>query len=124
MKLVYVYLVWLGMATVLATGIVLAVKGSPWLLVLGFLGLVLAFAKIGCMHQSAQPISELPASGPGTDDSFFHALGLLVGARSSSVRADGLAPKMHPLDESAPLDNVGRSYGTNTSAAAMRIRRF
>ena len=50
MRLVYVYLVWLGMAAVLATGIVLAVKGSPWLLVLGFLGLVLAFAKIGCMH--------------------------------------------------------------------------
>ena len=50
MKLVCAYLVWFGMAAVLAAGIVLAVKGSPWLLIIGFLGLVVAFAKIGCMH--------------------------------------------------------------------------
>jgi len=50
MKLVWASLIWLGMAATLATGIVLAIKGSPWLLVLGFLAFVLAFAKIGCLH--------------------------------------------------------------------------
>ena len=50
MNLVWIFLIWLGMIAVLATGIVLAVKGSPWLLILGFLAFVLAFAKIGCLH--------------------------------------------------------------------------
>jgi hypothetical protein len=50
MKLVLAWLVWLGMAAVLATGLVLAVKGSPWLMILGFLAFLLAFAKYGCLH--------------------------------------------------------------------------
>ena len=50
MKLLCVYLTWLAMAAVLATGIVMAVNGSPWLLILGALGFVLAFAKLGCLH--------------------------------------------------------------------------
>jgi membrane protein implicated in regulation of membrane protease activity len=49
MKLLRVYLTWFAMAAVLATGIVLAVKGSPWLLILGFLGFIVAFAKLGCL---------------------------------------------------------------------------
>jgi hypothetical protein len=41
--------VWLIMAAVLAAGIVMAVKGSVWLLIVGFVLFVLGFAKIGCL---------------------------------------------------------------------------
>lgn len=50
MKLVCAYLTWLAMGAILATGIVLAVKGNPWLLIIGALAFLLAFAKIGCLH--------------------------------------------------------------------------
>ncbi|HKS36413.1 MAG TPA: hypothetical protein VJW76_04425 [Verrucomicrobiae bacterium] len=50
MKLVYAYLTWLVMGAVLATGIVLAVKGNPWLLIIGAAAFLVAFAKIGCLH--------------------------------------------------------------------------
>jgi hypothetical protein len=50
MKLVYAYLTWLAMGGILAAGIVLAVKGNPWLLILGAVGFLIAFAKIGCLH--------------------------------------------------------------------------
>jgi hypothetical protein len=49
MKLLMAYVTWFAMAAVLAAGIVLAVKGSIWLLALGFLGFLLAFAKFGCL---------------------------------------------------------------------------
>jgi hypothetical protein len=49
MKILLVIFVWLLMALVLVGGIVLAVKGSLWLLVLGLIGFVLAVAKIGCL---------------------------------------------------------------------------
>ncbi|HUL51025.1 MAG TPA: hypothetical protein VLU94_00430 [Candidatus Nitrosotalea sp.] len=50
MKMLTVYLTWFAMAAVLATGIVLAVKGSLWLLIVGLVGFILAFAKLGCLH--------------------------------------------------------------------------
>jgi hypothetical protein len=41
-------IVWLIMGAVLAAGMVLAVKGSLWLLVVGLVLFLLAFAKFGC----------------------------------------------------------------------------
>lgn len=40
---------WLVMAAILVTGVVMAVHGSFWLLILGALGFVVAVAKIGCL---------------------------------------------------------------------------
>ncbi len=39
---------WLVIAAILAVGIVLAVKGTAWVLVGGALGFIFAFAKWGC----------------------------------------------------------------------------
>lgn len=41
--------VWLVMALLLVSGIVLAVKGTLWLLFVGIIGFILAVAKIGCL---------------------------------------------------------------------------
>jgi hypothetical protein len=49
MKLMLVIFVWLVIAAVLAAGIVMAAKGSFWLLALGVLAFVIAVAKIGCL---------------------------------------------------------------------------
>ena len=49
MKLLLVLLVWFVMAAILAAGIVMAVAGKLWLLVLGTLGFVLLFSKYGCL---------------------------------------------------------------------------
>jgi hypothetical protein len=49
MKLLFVMFVWLVMALLLVAGIVVAVKGSFWLMVLGLVAFVLAVAKIGCL---------------------------------------------------------------------------
>jgi hypothetical protein len=48
-KIFLVIFVWVLMALLLVAGIVLAVKGSLWLLVVGLVGFVLAVAKIGCL---------------------------------------------------------------------------
>jgi hypothetical protein len=48
MKLLCAFAVWIGMGAVLGTGILLAVKGSPWLLIAGFIGFAIAVGKIGC----------------------------------------------------------------------------
>ncbi len=50
MKLIYACAIWLGMAAAIGVGIVLAVKGSPWLLVASLLGFIIAVGKIGCAH--------------------------------------------------------------------------
>ena len=39
---------WVGIVAVLSLGVVLAVKGSPWLLLAAALAYVVAFARIGC----------------------------------------------------------------------------
>ena len=49
MNFVYACLAWVVIGIILGVGILLAVKGSLWLLILGFLGFVLAVAKIGCL---------------------------------------------------------------------------
>ena len=50
MKLIYACAIWLGMAAAIGVGIVLAVEGSPWLLVASLLGFIVAVGKIGCAH--------------------------------------------------------------------------
>jgi hypothetical protein len=42
-------LAYLVLGFILGWGILLAVKGSFWLLIAGFLAYVIAFAKIGCL---------------------------------------------------------------------------
>ena len=49
MKFLFAIIAYLGIAFVLGWGILLAVKGSPWLLVVGFLAYVIAFGKLGCL---------------------------------------------------------------------------
>ena len=49
MKFVLSVVVYLLMAAVLGWGILLMVKGEPWLLIVGFLAYAVAFAKLGCL---------------------------------------------------------------------------
>jgi hypothetical protein len=49
MKFFLAILVYLAIAAVLGLGMLLAVKGNLWLLIVGFLVYVVAFAKIGCL---------------------------------------------------------------------------
>ena len=48
MKFILAWLVTLGMAVVLGLGILLAVQGRWWLLSVGVLAYLIAFARIGC----------------------------------------------------------------------------
>lgn len=49
MKFLGAIAAYLLIALILGWGILLAVHGSPWLLIVGFLAYVVAFAKIGCL---------------------------------------------------------------------------
>jgi hypothetical protein len=49
MKFLLAMLVWLIMGAVIATGILMAVKGTIWLLILSLLCFVVLVAKIGCL---------------------------------------------------------------------------
>ena len=49
MKFVLAILTYLIIALALGAGILLAMRGNPWLLVASFLVYVVAFAKIGCL---------------------------------------------------------------------------
>ena len=48
MKLILAFAVWIGMGVVLGVGILMAIKGSPWLLIAALIGFVIAVGKIGC----------------------------------------------------------------------------
>jgi hypothetical protein len=48
-KFILAIVVYLLMCVVIGWGILLAVKGDPWLLIFGFLAYAVAFAKIGCL---------------------------------------------------------------------------
>lgn len=52
MKFVAAVAVYLLIGAVLSWGILLAMKGSLWLLIVGLLVYVVAFAKIGCLPKS------------------------------------------------------------------------
>jgi F0F1-type ATP synthase assembly protein I len=49
MKLLCAFAVWIGMGVVLGAGILMAIKGSPWLLIAGLIGFIVAVGRIGCM---------------------------------------------------------------------------
>jgi hypothetical protein len=49
MKLLLALIVWVVMGVVLAKGILMAIHGSLWLLILGLLGFVVLVGKIGCL---------------------------------------------------------------------------
>ena len=51
MNLILAILAWVAMALVIGTGMLLAVKGSLWLLVLSILGFIFLVAKFGCLPQ-------------------------------------------------------------------------
>jgi hypothetical protein len=48
MKLTLAIAVWLIMGAILGAGLLQAVNGSPWLLLAGILGFIIAVGKIGC----------------------------------------------------------------------------
>jgi hypothetical protein len=49
MKLLLAFLVWIVMGGVLVKGLIMAVNGSVWLLMVGLLAFILLVAKIGCL---------------------------------------------------------------------------
>ena len=49
MKFLLAIIVYLIMGAILAWGILLLVKGEPWLLVISFVAYVVAFGKLGCL---------------------------------------------------------------------------
>jgi len=49
MKFFLAILAYLLIGAVLGSGILLAVKGNLWLLIVGFLAYVVAFGKLGCL---------------------------------------------------------------------------
>ena len=49
MKLFLAFAVWIGMGAILAKGVVMAVHGTAWLLVVGALLFFALVAKIGCL---------------------------------------------------------------------------
>ena len=53
MKFLLAILAYLVFGLVLGCGILLAVKGQPWLLIVGFLIYVAAFAKLGCLPKQS-----------------------------------------------------------------------
>ena len=52
MKFVLAIVAYLGIGLVLGWGILLTVKGNPWVLIAGFLAYAVAFAKFGCLPNS------------------------------------------------------------------------
>lgn len=49
MKSILAVLVYLLIGLILGWGILLAVKGDPWLLVVGGLAYIVVFARLGCL---------------------------------------------------------------------------
>jgi hypothetical protein len=49
MKFALAVFVYLVISAILGWGILLTVKGNPWLLIVSFLAYAVAFAKIGCL---------------------------------------------------------------------------
>ena len=53
MKLVWAIVAYLVIGLVLGWGILLTVKGEPWLLIVGSLTYAVAFAKLGCLPKTS-----------------------------------------------------------------------
>ena len=55
MKFLMAIVAYLIISFVLGWGILLAMKGNAWLLIVGFLAYAVAFAKLGCLPKSHSP---------------------------------------------------------------------
>ena len=53
MKFLLAIVAYLVIGLVLGWGILLAVKGEPWLLIVGCLAYAVAFAKLGCLPKQS-----------------------------------------------------------------------
>lgn len=53
MKFLLAIVAYLVIGLVLGCGILLTVKGEPWLLIVGFLAYAAAFAKLGCLPKQS-----------------------------------------------------------------------
>jgi F0F1-type ATP synthase assembly protein I len=53
MKFLLAIVAYLVIGLVLGWGILLTVKGEPWLLIVAFLAYAAAFAKLGCLPKSS-----------------------------------------------------------------------
>jgi F0F1-type ATP synthase assembly protein I len=53
MKFLMAILAYLAIGAILGWGILLTVKGNPWLMIVGLLAYVLAFAKLGCLPKKS-----------------------------------------------------------------------
>jgi len=53
MKFLLAIIAYLAIALMLGWGILLAIKGEPWLLIVGFLIYAVAFAKLGCLPKKS-----------------------------------------------------------------------
>jgi hypothetical protein len=53
MKFMWATFAYLVIGLVLGWGILLTVKGEPWLLIVGFLAYAVAFAKLGCLPKNS-----------------------------------------------------------------------
>ena len=53
MKFLWAIIAYLSIGLLLSWGILLAVKGEPWLLIVGFLTYAVAFAKLGCLPKKS-----------------------------------------------------------------------
>ena len=53
MKFLGAIMAYLVIGLILGWGILLAIKGEPWLLIVGFLTYAAAFAKLGCLPKKS-----------------------------------------------------------------------
>ena len=53
MKFLWSIIAYLIIGLLLSWGILLAVRGEPWLLIVGFLTYAVAFAKLGCLPKKS-----------------------------------------------------------------------
>ena len=53
MKFLWAIIVYLVIGLLLSWGILLTIKGEPWLLIVGFLTYSVAFAKLGCLPKKS-----------------------------------------------------------------------
>ena len=53
MKLVLAIVAYLFIGLVLSWGMLLMVKGQPWLLIVAFVAYAIAFAKLGCLPKQS-----------------------------------------------------------------------
>jgi len=53
MKLLWAIIAYLVIGIILGWGLILTMKGNPWLLVIGLVAYVVGFGKIGCLPKKS-----------------------------------------------------------------------